>query len=279
MNVIAGIMAYNEEKTIGKLLDKLIHEPLINEVCVVASGCTDKTVEIVQKYPVRLIIESKRTGKANAINLFLKSTRSDIVVLNSADCIPSVFCFKYLLSELNKPEIGIVGSHHIPVNSTHKLMGKISHILWRLHHLMALEYPKVCEIIAFKRVIDNIDSSTLTDEAEIERKLVKLGYKVGYAPMAIEFNKGPETASDFIKQRKRVYLGHLRLKENGYQVATMKTLLLLKASFKMGSKSIIPLIIAIALEAKARREALIDYKKGNYKSATWDMVTSTKEVN
>src|SRR5882762_11097249 len=69
-----GIMAYNEEANIARTLQAVLaqHGPSIRieEVIVVASGCTDNTVPIVaqiaeQEARVRLYTQEKREGKAS----------------------------------------------------------------------------------------------------------------------------------------------------------------------------------------------------------------------
>src|SRR5690348_4374130 len=76
-----GIMAYNEEANIGRTIRAVLQQQgpsvRIQEVIVVASGCTDRTVPIVaelvlQEPRVRLCLQEKREGKASAINVFLK---------------------------------------------------------------------------------------------------------------------------------------------------------------------------------------------------------------
>src|SRR2546421_12246766 len=89
-----GIMAHNEEANIGRTIRAVLEQQNtsihIEEVIVVASGCTDYTVptvlEMALKEPrLRLCVQEKRQGKASAINLFLKEANSPIVVLLSAD--------------------------------------------------------------------------------------------------------------------------------------------------------------------------------------------------
>ena len=49
-----GVMAYNEERNIGRLLTALLAQQTskcqIDEILVLASGCTDSTVDIVSGY-------------------------------------------------------------------------------------------------------------------------------------------------------------------------------------------------------------------------------------
>ena len=81
VNCSVGIMAHNEEANIGRTIHAVLEQQgpsvRIEEVIVVASGCTDRTVPIVaeialQEPRVRLCVQEKREGKASAINLFLK---------------------------------------------------------------------------------------------------------------------------------------------------------------------------------------------------------------
>ncbi|HEX7600386.1 MAG TPA: glycosyltransferase, partial [Polyangiaceae bacterium] len=80
MRVVAGIMACNEEQTIGPLLEALLTSrpsgAPIEQITVVSSACRDRTDEIVRAFAVRdprvvLIAESERRGKVAAINTFL----------------------------------------------------------------------------------------------------------------------------------------------------------------------------------------------------------------
>src|SRR5438093_491776 len=79
-----GVMAYNEERNIGQLLEALRVQALLScrlaEIVVVASGCTDRTEGIVETAArrdprVRLVRQTRREGKARAINIFFPPTK------------------------------------------------------------------------------------------------------------------------------------------------------------------------------------------------------------
>ena len=80
MDISIGIMAFNEEKNIGRLLKALLSQELkkvkIREIIVVSVGSTDKTNKIVEKFTkknkvIKLVTGDKRRGKALAINEFI----------------------------------------------------------------------------------------------------------------------------------------------------------------------------------------------------------------
>ena len=93
--VALGIMAYNEERNIARLLESVLQQSVqdrIASIVVVASGCTDRTCEIVEQYArldarISLIAEPNRSGKISAINKFLFTATQEILMVSSADLI------------------------------------------------------------------------------------------------------------------------------------------------------------------------------------------------
>ena len=72
------------------------------------------------------------------------------------------------------------------------------------------ESPKLGEIVAFRNVIPRIPLDTAVDELSIQALITQLGYQLVYEPEAVVYNRGPATVGDFLRQRRRIYAGHLR---------------------------------------------------------------------
>ena len=287
-----GIMAYNEEKNIGRLLSALLGQELekakIEEIWVVASGCTDRTEEIVRDFSqkdrrIRLLAQEKREGKASAINLWIKNASPDILVMESADTIPEKDTVENMVSPFQNPEIGMTGAHPIPTNNPKTFMGFATHLLWNLHHHISLKNPKMGEMVAFRKVISEIPQDTAVDEASIEAAIKKLGYRVKYAPDAIVRNKGPENMKDFLKQRKRIQTGHLELKEKEkYRVSTVNSGRILAALFKnflLDWRFVIFTPLVITLEIWGRILGWYDWRFKRKKHNIWEIAESTKELD
>ena len=184
-----GIMAYNEEanieRTLRAILDQQSLTTRIEEVIVVASGCTDHTVPLVdtiarQEPKVSLYVQEKREGKASAINLFLNQATSQVVVLLGADVIPEASALENLCAPFKDPTIGMVGGRPVPVNDPSTFMGHAIHLLWRLHDRVARVSPKLGEIIAFRNVISGIPTNSAVDEISIQALISQLGYQLIY---------------------------------------------------------------------------------------------------
>ena len=282
-------MAYNEEANIGRLLNALLDQRpsrnLIKDIIVLASGCTDNTESIVREFAARnpqikLIVQPRREGKASAINLFLRHTQSDIVILESADTVPGPGTIACLVEPFTDAKVGMTGGHPIPTNDSRTFMGFAVHLLWALHHQIALRQPKLGELIAFRRIFYRIPYDSPVDEASIEPLIRGQGYRLHYVPEAIVYNRGPETIRDFLRQRRRIHAGHLKMRrEQGYGVSTMsggRILMALLSNWRWDSRYILWTPAVIGLEVYGRILGWIDIRLRKRDHAVWDIAVTTK---
>jgi biofilm PGA synthesis N-glycosyltransferase PgaC len=110
----------------------------------------------------------------------------------------------------------------VPVNNPATFMGHTVHLLWRLHDRLARIHPKLGEVIAFRNVISGIPSASTVDEISIQALISQLGCKLLYEPDCIVYNTGQLTVRDFLKQRRRIYASHLRVRDRqNYEASTM----------------------------------------------------------
>jgi cellulose synthase/poly-beta-1,6-N-acetylglucosamine synthase-like glycosyltransferase len=288
-SVSVGIMAYNEEAMIGSLLKAIIQQRYcysrLHEVIVVASGCTDNTEDVVRRYMqkdhrIKLLIQPQREGKASAINLFLDKASGEILILESADTVPGEDALKKLIAPFLDPKVGMTGARPIPVNSKDTFIGFTVHLMWTLHHKIALSAAKLGELVAFRNIVGKIPKYTAVDEAYIEAIIKDKGYDLRYVPDALVKNKGPDNASDFIKQRRRIAVGHKYLYlDQKYSVSTHSPLKILKVlipEIPGTPKGIAWTVGAVILEAIGRLLGLYDYVLRRENPYIWDIARSTK---
>lgn len=287
-----GIFAHNEAANIGSLLRAVCGQTLdngeITEVIVVSSASTDGTDDIVRDFGavdsrVRLIAQAKREGKSAAINLFLAEAKGDIQIVISGDVIPEPGALAKIVNAFNDPKVGAAGGRPMPVNDPRTFMGYAVHLLWRLHHRMALISPKLGELIAFRGILDGIPADSAVDEASIEAIIRARGFRLKYVGEAHIRNKGPETLADFIKQRRRIQNGHLWLKaRQSYRVASQDggTLGRIMLDEMRERPCDIPKLLGVmALEFWSRVLGSADYYLWGKNPFKWDIVRSTKNLN
>ena len=286
-----GITAYNEEANIGKLLDAMLAQKVesveITEIIVVASGCTDRTVSIIQDYGVRdpricLIAQEKREGKTSAINQFLQKAKENICVLESGDTLPREDSIENLVKLFDDPKVGMTGAQKIPVNVPEHIVGYMSHLRLEMEHQLCLEIPRLGELIAFRKVFTQLPPDVAMDEAFVEALVIRRGLEVRYAPDAVVYNMGPETVREFIMQRRRNYAGHLHLtRKYGYKVSSLDNSRVLRIAIDEAGKAvrlIFTLVWLGLVEGFARLLGAYDYYVRGRKHVVWDMAWTTKHV-
>ncbi|HKO58433.1 MAG TPA: glycosyltransferase family 2 protein, partial [Thermoanaerobaculia bacterium] len=87
MRTTAVIAAYNEERTIGHVLDVLTAHRLIDEVIVVSDGSTDHTVEIARSFDVKVIALRENRGKGFAMRVGVENASHDLLFFADGDMI------------------------------------------------------------------------------------------------------------------------------------------------------------------------------------------------
>jgi len=119
------IPAYNEEKTIGKLLDKIIKIQLnqINfekEIIVVDDGSDDNTSNICEKYQNIKLVKQRNMGKGRAIQNGIKFSKGNYILIQDADLEYDPIFYKELLKPFNhfKKNIAVFGSRYLKKNKS-----------------------------------------------------------------------------------------------------------------------------------------------------------------
>jgi cellulose synthase/poly-beta-1,6-N-acetylglucosamine synthase-like glycosyltransferase len=285
-----GITAYNEEANIGRLLqtiiDQRLYEVEITEIIVVASGCTDRTEDIVREYMevdprIQLCVQEQREGKTSAINVFLAQAKEKLCVLESGDTLPREDTIEKMVRMFCDPAVGMTGAQKVAVNTPDHIVGVLSHLRLKMEHQLCLEIPRLGELIAFRKVFDQIPPDVAMDEAFVEALIIRRGMQVRYAPDAVVYSLGPETVSDFVRQRRRNYAGHLYLKDKyEYQVSSLQNVRVLRIALEEvwgAIRLVATLVILGTLEAYSRILGAWDYRVRKKKHVVWDMAWTTKE--
>ncbi|MDD1742999.1 MAG: glycosyltransferase [Methanomassiliicoccales archaeon] len=289
--VSIGVCAYNEERNIRACMESIRRQRSaafpIEEILIVSSGSTDATDDIVRRFEeqdrrFRLVRQERREGKNSAINEFLKQAKGDIMVLVNADNRLDEGSLQHLLEPFADAQVGVAGGHPVPVNDKESVVGFAVHMLWDMHHRISLVYPKIGELMAFRRLDQALPTTSQSDEDLIRIDLEKRGLRSAYVPGAVVFNMGPATVADFWRQRTRVNIGEKYLKRwFDYQVPTWNRRLLFAAVLgfvRDNASHPFRLLMAVALEALARAYSTLYVTLDKGDRAVWNQVSSTKDL-
>jgi cellulose synthase/poly-beta-1,6-N-acetylglucosamine synthase-like glycosyltransferase len=291
MRVSIIVPAY-KEKEVNEVLGLLLKQHLpkrwrLDKIVVVACGY--KKFQFLKDEKILVIKETKRSGKAHAMNLALKAINSssnpDAIVVHNADVFSKAGMLKNLLRLFKDSDVGLTCVRPVPLNDSNNFVGFLNTLVWDLHHLVSLNNTKVGEVFAFRNVVKKIPGTIVTDEAYVESLLKNMGYKIVYVPRAVVFNMGPKILSEFIEQRRRIFTGHVHV-ENRYdhRVSTMSIMELAKALvgyLKAGQvkcpKRIAWLVAAIAVESFARTLGTIDFYMLKKVPYVWKISESSRD--
>lgn len=292
MTVAVCIPAFNEAATVARAVCALLGQrgPHLRslELVVVASGCTDDTVgeatrAVADDDRGRVLVQERREGKAAAIAAFLDAVpRADVHVIAGADGVLEEGALEALVGRFDDPSVGMAGGRPVPVNDERTRIGRVVRLLWEMHHHVALRAPKLGELVAFRRVFPAMPTDTAVDEAAIEALVLAAGLRLAYVPEARVSMKGPTTVREFLRQRRRIHAGHLRLRRSsGHAPSTMGLGAILPAALAATprtARGLIDLATAALLEGAARALGAWDASFGGRDHTVWERIPSTKDL-
>lgn len=203
----------NEEKKISRCLEALMSQSLKPcEIIVVDGNSTDRTVEMAQKFPVKVLFENIGT-RAGANNIGIESAKGDFISFTDADCIPDRNWLRNLIKEFESGIVGVGGaiknigdspweaSINLAVNS---FLGSAQSVQGRVFE----SKRKVTSISGCNNMyrkkdlarVGGFDNNLPTaEDTEINRRLRKIGDLI-YTPDAVIVHNHTRGLKDFTRR-------------------------------------------------------------------------------
>ncbi|WP_456418656.1 glycosyltransferase family 2 protein [Methanocaldococcus infernus] len=196
------IPAYNEEKTIEKILKKVLDMklPLEKEIIIVNDGSNDKTEEIIRnfikKHPNENIIfinKEKNEGKGKALKIGIKHSTGDIIIIQDADLEYDPNDYPKLIKPILEGKAKVVYGSRL-----RKRENKFSHLSFllgglgitlatNLLYFTFLTDVSTCYKVFHKELKDilvNAEGDKFDWEPEITAKILRKGYKIYEVPIS-----------------------------------------------------------------------------------------------
>lgn len=202
------IPAYNEEKTIMEIVNKVVKVPLNNikkEIIIIDDFSTDKTKEILKKIRnrnIKIFYHLKNMGKGSAIRTALKHATGDIILIQDADLEYNPQEYPKLLIPIIKGNQKVVyGTRLAYIKSTRRNMNIVHFIgnLFLTFMTNILYGSKISDMetgykIMKKEVLSKIklNAKRFDFEPEITAKILKRGYKIYEVPITFQARKFKE---------------------------------------------------------------------------------------
>ena len=216
-SVTIVIPVRNGEKTIQQLLEslqKLDYDRNKVDVVVVDGNSTDKTQEIVKKYPVKLVIEKKK-GLNRARNMGIKQGNGEIVAFTDSDCIVPRNWIMKIVDNFKDSKVSCVGGSAKALESDFVSQYADNSIVRLMPFFTKREeldkvkpffrHPAGCNMAFRRKVVEEVgyfdeDIQFGFDEVEFADRVCRAGYKMILDPEIFVWHKHRSTIADFLKQ-------------------------------------------------------------------------------
>ncbi len=217
------IPVLNGEGVIGSCLDALMrvqYPPDRRELIVVDNGSTDRTAEVVSRYPVRALEEPRR-GPSHARNRGIEAARGEIVAFTDADCVPTKNWLRELVGGFEEPDVGGVAGEILPYppeTAAERYAARIRHLSPE-RYMRRERFPfAVTANLAFRREVFqrvgllDVNSPRGGESTDFCTRFFRgTGQRLPIAPRAIVLHRHRRTAWEFFKQQWGYGRGHAYL--------------------------------------------------------------------
>ena len=213
------VVVKNEEKTIADCLESLLAQDFPRdryEVTVVDGASLDRTCEICEKYPVKLI-RLDRPGISYQRNIGIEATEGRYVAFTDADCVVERKWLRKLIEQIESRDktVAAVGGPNLVFDSDpplSKIIGYAQETLlgsggspqsYRISNPSYVYSIPNCNILYRREVIaqERYDNNfSVGEDAELNFRLRQKEYRLLYLPDIIVWHHRPGTIKDFVKK-------------------------------------------------------------------------------
>ncbi len=228
--ISGGIVAHNDESLIERSIRSLLTQRLPEgtewgRIWVVASGCTDRTVDIAQYLAARderiaLLVEGERRGKSAALREVLRRAEGDSLVLLNSDAVAAPGSVGALLETARgkRHPFAVMGRPVVESSRSGGWQGSLRW-MWDLHHELHLRMLAdgrgahlsdellLVSLPAYPWIEDGI----INDGSYCAVWLREHNGSCWYAPDARVALDTPATPAEHVRQRRRIHVGNAQV--------------------------------------------------------------------
>jgi len=188
------VPCYNAERFIAACIEGILAQSYpISEVLIIDDGSSDKTSEIANRYPVRIIRHEKNLGLSSSRNTAIKHARGEYIASVDADVVADKYWLEYLIMIFDDDTVGGADGRLLEANGLTAVdrwrqVNLIQH--WGKHKKINPPALAGCNTLYRKRCLDEVggynDKKFRNYHEDIDLSWrVKLSYKLIYEPRAI----------------------------------------------------------------------------------------------
>ncbi|MFW6194336.1 MAG: glycosyltransferase [Halobacteriota archaeon] len=218
------VPAYNAENNIGNLIESLLeldYPPELLELIMVDNNSTDRTKEIIEKYPVKLLEENDIQSSYAARNKGIKHARGEIIAFTDSDCIATKQWVREGVRVLISENADLVGGRVEFIYSQKKTCAELYDSMTNMQiesNIKERNVAKTANLFSKSNVFNEMgmfpDGVKSGGDVQWTAKATKSGYSLVYAPKAV-IKHPARPLIPLLSKQYRVGKGmaHIRIKE------------------------------------------------------------------
>ncbi len=211
MKLSIVVPAYNEDRTIGEMLSKLINlelSPVEKEIIVVNDGSSDTTREVIERikqhYPQIVVIHhAKNKGKGAAVRTGFGSATGDVIIIQDADLEYNPSDIPKIIKPIIEKKARVVYGTRLKMKPV--FFGKNKTPL--LLHFFGNKFLSLATTVMFGYPISDME----TCYKAFERSVIK-----GMRLKSRSFNFEPEITAKILKKGIRILEIPIKTKPRGF---------------------------------------------------------------
>jgi len=203
------IPAFNAEKNIKKCLNSLEHQTLSRdkyELLVVDDGSTDRTGELVKKYPEVKYYNKTNAGPASARNFGAQKAAGDILLFIDADCEAANDWIDKMMMPFSDSSIAAVKG--VYQTKQKRLITRLIQLEFeerysKMARSKGLDFMDFSAGAVRKEIFNKLggfeESLKMSEDVQFSYKLTDAGHKIVFVESGIVFHQHPSNIRNYLK--------------------------------------------------------------------------------
>lgn len=217
------VAAYNEELFIeGKIINslQLKYPPGKLKLLFITDGSTDKTAEIIGRYPqVQLLHRDGRAGKIAAVHRAMEYVDTEIVIFTDANTFLNPEAITRICRHYTDETVGAVaGEKRVQINENADASAAGEGFYWKYESTLKKWDSELYSVVGAagelfsvrRSLYQDVPSDTVLDDFMISMLIATKGYRIVYEPGAYAIETASENVSEELKRKIRIAAGGMQ---------------------------------------------------------------------
>ncbi|MDR3696132.1 glycosyltransferase family 2 protein [Mucilaginibacter sp.] len=217
------VAAYNEEHFIAKKIKnclELKYPPGKLKFVFITDGSTDKTVEIVKRYPqIQLLHQDIRAGKIAAVHRAMEFVDTEIVVFTDANTFLNPEAIINICRHYSDETVGAVaGEKRVQIDENADASAAGEGFYWKYESALKKWDSELYSVVGAagelfsvrRSLYRDVEPDTVLDDFMISMLIALQGYRIVYEPQAYALETASENVTEELKRKIRIAAGGIQ---------------------------------------------------------------------